>query len=679
MSSSRRAPLTAVAAGSIALAVGLAYGNALHGPFLYDDEGSVLRNPSLQHWLTALRPPAGGWPTSGRPVFNLSLALNYALSGLKTDSYHVLSILIHLAAAWLLFGLVRRTLSRIGYEENRATGVSWAVALIWAVHPLLTEAVTYISQRSESLMGLFFLLTLYAFEKGSRVGTRQTAQGPSAQIWLTVSVVACALGMASKEVMVTVPVIVLLYDRVFVARTWRGVMERKGYYLALAATWIELAALMHEAGTRGGTAGFGTAIPWWAYAMTQFRGIADYLRLAIWPHPLLFSYGLTLGGPPAEVAIAGVVVLALAVTSLGAACRGSKVGFLGAWFFVILSPTSTVVPIATELIAEHRMYLSLAAVVALVVCVCERRVRAVAGGADPGGCGVESGTAGVGAPGYSASVALRRQKYPGTRGLLIAVLVVAVAEVVATRIRNRAYNSVLTLWGDTVAASPDDAGARNNYGNALAEAGQLDAAAEQFEAALRLVPDYDDPHFNLANTLVKLGRPDAAISHYQAALRVRPDDARLRYGLGSALHKTGHDAEALREYQKALAGESDASFVWYDLGNALLELGQLPDAKTAFAHALRIKPDYPDALVNYAGVLAQTGDTAGAIAGFQAVLKLEPNAADVRNNLGGLFAESGRLAEAEEQFKAALAINPDYREARDNLARVQAMEAPGHP
>ncbi len=636
------AGLCRLAVATIGAAALLAYAGAFRGPFLYDDQGSVADNPTIRSLASALRPPVGGWPVSGRPVFNFSLGLNYAISGEQTWSYHVLSLVIHVAAGLALFGVVRRTLAGCGFAGMRAAGTAWAAALLWTVHPLQTEAVTYISQRSESLMGLFYLLTLYCFIRSSEWSGNHKG-------WAVVAVLSCLLGMATKEVMATAPLMILLYDRVFLARSWSGVCRRRGFHFALAATWIVLAALMATGGSRGGTAGFGSAVSWWAYGVTQFRAVAHYLRLCLWPHPLIFSYGLTLGGPPWEVVWDAGLVLGLAVLSLVAAIRGSRLGYLGAWFFIVLGPSSSIVPVATELIAEHRAYLSLAAVTTLVALGGEWLARRMAARF-----------------GWGRSLA--------AGAAIAAVALSAVAEGAATHRRNHAYDSLLALWADTVAKSPDDAGARNNLGNALAERGRLEEAVGQYREALLLVPGYDDPHFNLGNALVKLGRPSEAIPHYQAALRVRPDDGKFLYALGVAEVKSGRTAEARAALKRAMAATAEPPEFWYNLGNTLLDVAQLEEARDAFAAAIRLRPDYADALVNHAGVLAQLNDTPRAIADFETALRLEPGAADVHNNLGGLLAESGRLEEARRQFEAAVALKPDFREARDNLERVKAME-----
>ena len=584
-------------------------------------------------------PPAGGLPVSGRPVLNLSFAINYAISGTAVWSYHALNLLIHVLAGLALFGIVRRTLS--------SAFLAFAITLLWVVHPLQTESVTYLSQRAESLMGLFYLLTLYFFIRGVLAGDRAGAGRPAG--WYALSVLACLLGMGTKEVMATAPVIVFLYDRAFAggtfAEAWR---RRRGVYLCLASTWLLLACLVAGSAGRGGTAGFETTLPWWAYAYTQLRAVTHYLRLSFWPAPLTIDYGLVWGGPPFAMACDAALIAGLVAVSAVLLLRNSPFGFLSAWFFLILAPSSSVVPVTTELIAEHRTYLSLAAVIAAAV------------------CGVHGAWQTLGA---RWKVGRRTAQFTG----LLALLLVASGLGIATNRRNAVYRSAIALWTDAVAKRPGNAGARNNLGNALSDQGRLPEAIAQYEEALRLVPGYDDPHYNLGNALAKSGRFQEAIGHYRMAMRVRPTDAAIRYALGEALRRSGRVDEAQGQYEEALNGKSDSAAIWCGLGNAMLDGRRWAEAAKAFGMALQLSPDNTDALVDYAGALAQLGRNSDSIQAFQAALRLEPDAADVHNDLGGVLAQDGRLADAREEFEHALRLKPDYPEARDNLQRIKRM------
>ena len=177
----------------------------------------------------------------GRPVVSLTLAINYALGGMNVWGYHAVNLAIHILAAWTLFGVMRRTLLLPALQErfgSAATPLALAAALLWTIHPLQTESVTYVIQRTESLVGLFYLLTLYCVIRGADVRPASDRPGTRAP-----SAASCLLGMATKEVMVTAPLIVLLYDRTFLAGSFREAWRRRcGLYLALAATWGVVAA-----------------------------------------------------------------------------------------------------------------------------------------------------------------------------------------------------------------------------------------------------------------------------------------------------------------------------------------------------------------------------------------------------------------------------------------------------
>ncbi|PYV13041.1 MAG: hypothetical protein DMG21_22065, partial [Acidobacteria bacterium] len=287
--------------------------------------------------MDSLQPPPRGGGT-GRPLVCLTLALNYSVSGLEPWSYHAVNLTIHAAGALVLFGIVRRTLqgTRLrGRFGAHASGLAAAVAACWAVHPLQTESVTYIIQRAESLMGLLLLLTLYCVIRGH--------DSPRRLWWHATAIFCCALGMGSKEGMVIAPIIVLLYDRIFLADSWAELWnQRSGLYTGLAATWLipVLLVIMNKA--RGGAVmGFPAVSPW-RYAQNQFGAIAHYLRLAVWPDRLCIDYGWQSSTLPRSWILSGAIIIwPLLLATAWALERAPMLGFLGAWFFLTLAPSSS--------------------------------------------------------------------------------------------------------------------------------------------------------------------------------------------------------------------------------------------------------------------------------------------------------------------------------------------------
>ena len=214
--------------GLLVLAGILVYMNSLSAPFILDDTYRIESNTSIRQW-SDLHEVLGN---TSRPMVNLTLAVNYALGGLNVTGYHIFNIIVHIAASLVLFQILRRTFcSQLLYSSlaEPSDRLAFAVALIWLVHPLNTQAVTYTIQRGESMMGLFYLLTLYSVILSVQTGRKWS--------WTIVAILSCILGMATKEVMATAPLVVLLYDRTFLAGSFlQALKQRKILYSALATT-----------------------------------------------------------------------------------------------------------------------------------------------------------------------------------------------------------------------------------------------------------------------------------------------------------------------------------------------------------------------------------------------------------------------------------------------------------
>jgi tetratricopeptide (TPR) repeat protein len=506
------------AAGLLVVAVGAAYANSFHGPFVLDDTPSIVENQSIRDFGSAqvLAAPPDAITTAGRPVVNLSLAVNYAIGGLAVEGYHVLNLAIHILAALALFGLVRRTLLLPTLSAQfgaAATGLALAVALLWAIHPLQTESVTYVVQRAEAMVGLFYFLTIYCLLRGAAA-----VRGSG---WYAAALGTCALGMASKEVMVSAPVVALLYDRIFIAGSFRkSLRRRRGLWLALASTWVLLALLVYSSHNRAGSAGFGLGITVWEYARTQFGCIIHYLRLAFWPSPLVLDYGAPVARTAAEIVPYAIAVFVLLAATVAVLALRPKLGFLGVWFFAILAPTSSIVPLPGQTEAEHRMYLPLAAVVVLVVLAAYRAL---------GWLGLRSRRA-------------------------VVALVPAVTAVLGwgTYRRNQVYQSELAIWDSTIRNCPLNQRAYLSRGKAYDGTGQYDAAIRDYDDAIRLQPDYAEAYNNRGAAYEAKGQVDTAIKDYDKAIALQPGGAESYCNRGNVHQSKGQYDAAIKDYDKAI-------------------------------------------------------------------------------------------------------------------------------
>jgi protein O-mannosyl-transferase len=546
-----------------------AYSNSFGGPFIFDDESWIVKNSAIQRlwpiqsWLL----PSQANCSSSRPVIALTLAVNYALGGTHVWGYHAVNLAIHALAALTIFGILRRTLTlpklaaRFG---SAATPLALAVATLWAIHPLQTQAVTYIVQRCESLMGLFYLLTLYCVIRGA--ASRRPGW------WHFAALTTCLLGMATKEVMVTAPLVVLLYDRTFLSGSFRGALRaRCGLYVGMAASWAVAAGLLTATRFYGGTAGFAVkTFTWWSYLQTQCGVLVHYLKLALWPTGLCLDYAWPATRTLAEIAPLSLLSAGLLALSGWALVKRPAIGFLGAWFFIILAPSSSIVPIA-DAAFDHRMYLPLAAVITAVVL----------GGYLAGRWLVERGAASLRTVQISAAG-------------LAASAVVALG--MLTFHRNRDYHDAVSIWQDTVAKRPNNARAHSNLACGLIHQSRFDEAIVECHKALRLSPGYAEAHNNLGYALCRQHRFAEALPYLQMALELKPDYADAYHNLGVALAGRGNMYEAMLHYQTALELDPKHVEAHVSFGDALAGQGHYDEAMLHYQEALRLDPHHAEAI-----------------------------------------------------------------------------------
>lgn len=453
----------------IPLAGLIAYHNSFSGPFIFDDRVSILENPNICRPASlgmALSAPPEIHPLVHRPLVALSLAINYQLSRFDVWSYHAFNLGIHLLAALILFGLLRRTLLSPRLKNHfgsAAYPLAWIVALAWVVHPLNTQAVNCIIRRSELLMALFYLGVLYSVNRSATT----THRG----FWQVSAVVSCFLGMASKEIMVTAPVMALLYERVFLAQSFKEILSRHWkLYAGLFAAWIFL-GIMLITGPSFAEAGFHfPQLTFRTNLETQTAVLCHYFRLAFWPHPLVLDYDWAIARSLAEVLPQAFCMGGLLLASLLSFFYRPEFGFLGLGFFLLLAPTS-LLPILTEIAAEHRVYLPLAGILA---------------GAVVAGYGFFRGR-------------IR------TRFQILLVVGIVIALTGLTLQRNEDYRSGVSIWQDTASKRPRNFNAHYNLGVELLREERFQEAQQSFRQAIGLRPSDFKAHYNYEFAMKKLG------------------------------------------------------------------------------------------------------------------------------------------------------------------------------
>ena len=628
----------------------VAYSNSFQAALVFDNASAIGEDPRIREATTEnIESILKGryWYGNGaraattpwyRPLTTFSYLVNYAVlgNGPRPAGYHWVNLALHEVNVALVYAL--------GVLIFGETAPAWALAAIWGLHPLLTEAVTNIVGRADLLAAFGVLAGLLCHVKGaSAAGRRRVA-------WLAGLAAAQAVGLFSKENAAVLPGIMLLYDLTWPERaTWR---RRAAAYAAVAlpfAAYFYLRSGLHTHMVIEFTENPLVSAGFWTARLTAVKVIGKYLWLFVWPARLSADY--TYNAVPlfgwrvwnwedAKALIALAVCLGAALLAVLLAVRWRRTGkpllFFLVFFFVALSPTSNLIVLVGSTMAERFLYLPS---VGLAGCV----VAAV----------------------YALGQRRFLKRPAAARVAWAALGLVCLAFTARTYARNFDWQDERSLWASTVEVCPGSARAHYNLGLALERLpDELPEAIAEYQAAVRIEPDFAEAHNNLGNALAQMpGRLPEAIAEYQAALRIRPDLAAVHYNLANTLARMpGRLAEAIAEYQAALRIRPDDADAHDALANALAQTpGRLAEAIAEYRAALRIEPDRAEVHYNLANALAQTpGRLPEAIAEYQAALRSEPDFVEAHVNLANTLARMpGRLPEAIAEYEAALRIRPD--------------------
>ncbi len=613
----------------IMLLVGLfAYFNSLHGAYILDD-ARYLADPNIDSPLRA--------EMATRPLFMASLTLNHRLDGFHHRGYHLFNLSVHLLAAFTLFDLLRRTLVLPRFAGRFDTSSGWialVISMLWLSHPLNTQAVTYMVQRCESMMGLFFLLAMWCFLRGA-TGTRKFW-------WYSAMMMSCLAAAGCKEVIAMFPPLALLYDRMFISGSWRAALRARGGLLAAACipcfAPVLALAIIGFFTDKVGTVGFGVKLftPY-TYALTQTEVILYYIQLSFYPKGLCLDYiDWPVRHSLAECWPSALMLLTLLGIMGYGVVKNRAWAFPMAWFFVILAPTSSFLPIQ-DAVFEHRMYLPLIGIITLVTL------------------------------GVVAALRFVVDRVPASRGMLYrtaGVSAVCLITLLAFRtvVRNSDYGSATKMYADNVEKRPANPRARHNLAMALFTSGDIAGANHHIDVLATVPLQIPSLRVDQIRVLRENGRTAEALA---LAQRLYSDDPNLEgatYELGVSLLTEDRPAEAVVYLEKAVASFPDNRTGRTHLGIALIAAGREGDGMRELRIAQGLDPTYAKQLLQVARRTALKPDAKPSalklvtLYADAACRMIENPNADARDTYGICLARIGRFSEAAVQADQAEAL-----------------------
>jgi len=458
----------------------LAYSNTLHAPFVFDDQLNIVNNEQIKDLQNFSN---SNILSDRRYLGNLTFALNYRIHGLEVTGYHIVNILIHIVNALLVYALVLLTLKTPWMRDRLGTSpllsyLPLGAGLLFAVHPLQTQAVTYIVQRFASLATLFYLGSLVLYIR-ARLAQRK---GPSIA-WYVGSVLCAVCAMKTKEIAFTLPVMIVLYEVFFFRGKWgKRILVLIPLVLTMLIIPLSMLGVDKPLGEIIGDISEATQVQSplsrWEYLATQGRVIMTYLRLVVLPVNQNLDYDYPIYRSLFDPAVLGSFGVLLLLAGAGVylymrSRRGEPLQRLIAygifWFFITLSVESSVIPI-TDVIFEHRMYLPSVGVFLA-----------------------------IGAAGVFIARKLKEKKREVKKGIAAGFTVIILLLAVVSFVRNRTWGDEITLWEDVVSKSPQKARPYLGLGKAYIDEDRTNDAMEAFQTALRLKPDYAEAHNNLGS------------------------------------------------------------------------------------------------------------------------------------------------------------------------------------
>lgn len=644
---------TLLGAGALVLLVLVVYLPVIHCGFVWDDDASVTENMTLRSLYGLYRT----WTdiTANQqyyPLTHTSFWMEYHLWGLKPLGYHLDNVLLHAIGALLIWFILRR-LSMPG---------AWLAAAIFALHPVNVESVAWITERKNTLSGVFYFSALLAYLHYAGIGDVKRA-GNLRVYGLALGLFACAL--FSKTATSTLPAAILLIlwwkrDRL----AWRDALDLLPFFalafvMGRTTAWLE----KYHAGAVGET----WSLPFAGKVLVAGKALAFYAGKLFLPINIIHIYPRWQVNPSdAGQYVFPVIVMAVTVALWLLRKRIGKTPLVAVLYFELtLAPALgffNVYFMRYSYVQDHFQYLASAGLIALaagVITVVTRKAR-------------------------------------GLKIAVPAIILILLGTQACLQIPK--YKDEETLWNVTIAKNPSAWIAHNNLGILLYRKGDYDEAITQYRKVMTLEPSFSDVYINLGAVFLKKGQIDRAIESFNQAVKLTPRDARAHYCLGESFASKGRYDEAIAQYETALKTDPRNTRTRTSLAQALIETGKNKEAAQQFAAALKLDPTMEEARAGIEvarqgstgpsqraaadhykkGVrLEGEGDFAGAMREYRKAIELNPNLAEAHFSLGVTLENQGRRDKAIEEYRAAVRIRPNLVSAHNNLAVAYYSQGDG--
>jgi tetratricopeptide (TPR) repeat protein len=647
----------------LTLLVCVAYGNTLHHSFHFDDISSILEKP----WIRGLdKIPDFIFSYSQRPLVILSFNINYAISGFKEWSYHVFNITFLLIVVFLVYQFVKLILFHIS-EKNKlivseSNQVPLLAALIFAVHPLNTQAVTYISSRSSIMATMFYLVAVIIFFGG--VYKTNKKKNKINYIYPIGGVVFFGLGLLCKLIVVSFPAIIFAYHFYFISDQSIKSWIKRQLKWVLGITGILIIVFLYKKLYGDGLLRASIVnITAWDYFRTQIGVIPfEYFR------KMLFPFNLTIDSDfhviqhwKSRIAIGGIIILgifSIVWIKLSEVKKQSKKYVLEAfgliWILITLSPTSSFVPLL-DVATEHRTYLALVGFSIVMASFLIRLKNFIQQS-------IKDNVQGI----CNNKQILRLSVF--------LIFLTLVSFLVGTRERNKIWKDEVSLWTDAKQKAPLFVRPYNNLGEAYDKLGNYDLAIAEFEAALRLNSNYFYALSNLGNVYGKKKKYKQAILYTKKALHQKKDYAPGHYNLAKALHMTGNPKKAILSYRSAIKYNPYFEEAFFNLGFLALEQKQFIEAVDNFKSFLEMQPRHPKANFGLATSYAMMGKQEEAKQYYQNTITYDPDFLSSYINLANIHMTTGNTVEAKKLLQMVLLKNKNLAGVHKNLGLIFIQE-----